>query len=184
MLNFYRYKYYNYNSSFYFILVLLSIFVNNLYAKEPLMAILLQVKSNTTQEFKVNQNSFSCSPYGVITLEDLYKRTKADSVCRKSILAFYKKRKDLKYYVHDMLSIFQLYSLRFEDKKCILNVSGEKSLSEILLDKGLAIKEPGALQREYNFYFYKAEQKARIQKKGLWEENIYKECASSIYIDK
>lgn len=174
------YKHFKYK--FYSTLFLVFFFISNLYAKEPLMATLVNIHSNDTQEFKINKSRFSCSPYGVITIDRLFTESKADSVCRKSISAFYTKRKDLQYYVHGIFNIYQLYNLKFEDEKCIINVSGEKSLSEILLDKGLAIKKPGALHREYDFYLYKAERKARIQKRGLWGENIFQECASYIYV--
>lgn len=157
-------------------------YFSSLSAQEPLMATLVNIVSNETQEFKIINNKFSCTPYGIITLDKLYMNADVDSICRKSILHFYEKRKDLQYYVHKKLNIFQSYSLIFKDNKCIINVSGEKSLSEFLLEEGLALKKKGILNKEYNFYFYKAEETAKVLKKGLWADNISKVCASSMEV--
>lgn len=161
---------------------ILSLLITQLaYSKEPTLAILVNIISNDLQEFKIGNHKFTCSPYGVVTLDSIYVNEAKDTICKQSISTFYKKNLDLKYYVHSKLKMFQSYSLLFKNNQCIVNVEGEKSLSEFLLDVGLAVKTSQKLDREYNFYFRKAEKTARIGQKGLWSENISKECAASLH---
>ena len=68
----------------------------------------------------------------------------------------------------------------FIDGKCIISTAGEKSLSEFLLDEGLAVKVPDLLDKEYESYFKKSQQEAKVTKKGIWKGNIPKECISDI----
>lgn len=156
---------------------------SSLFCKEANMNILVNVISNEIQEFKRGNYSYRCVPYGILTLERLYINASPDSVCKKSITNFYKKRKNLKFFVEKKMNVQQLYNVIYKDEKCIINIQGEKSLSEVLLDEGLAIKVPSALSREYDFYFYKAQKQARLQRKGLWETNIAKECVASVYVE-
>ncbi len=167
-----------------FIYIVYLFYSSSLYAKEPIMATLTNIISNETQEFRIKNYKFICKPYGIVTLERLYINAKPDSICRKSILKFYAKRKNLQYYLYDKLNVMQLYSVIFKEKKCIVNINGEKSLSEFLLDEGLALKKKGLIHNEYKFYFDKAQKIARLLKKGLWADNISNKCASSIHIRK
>lgn len=154
----------------------------SLMAKEPFIAILKNVVTNDIQEFRYGTTSFTCLPYGVIAIDEIYRKADDDSVCKKSIASFYKKRVDLKYYSLIKLSIKQSYSLkRKENSRCALNIAGEKTLSEFLLDEGLAVKKPFFEDKEYNFYFHKAEQKAKQNKEGIWKTNIAKDCVAYIY---
>ena len=158
------------------------IFLINLQAKEPTIAFLNNIISNEMQELSIGVYSFVCVPYGVVTLEELYRTSKDASLCKKSIIDFYKKNKDLEFYVYKKMDIGQSYSIVFKEKQCLINVAGEKSYSEILLDKGLAFKAPKRLEKEYEYTFYKAQREAKMFKKGIWANSVTQNCISSIYI--
>ncbi|MDQ7045687.1 MAG: hypothetical protein Q9M32_07230 [Sulfurimonas sp.] len=144
------------------------------------MATLVNITSNEIQEFKIGNYKFKCTPYGIYTLEELYRNSPNTSQCRKSISNFYKKRMDLRYFSHTKFITLQSYSLIFKQKKCIINVAGEKSYNEFLLDTGLGIKVPEKLDKEYDFVFHRSQREAKLSKRGLWGFNIAKECTSSI----
>ncbi len=158
--------------------IFLSFFPLN--AQEPVMATLISIISNDIQEFKIKNYKFFCSPYGIISIDRLYINAKPSSVCRESIFEFYQKRKNLKYFLYEKLHLMQSYSIRFKDETCIISMSGEKTLSEFLLDEGLAFKKQESLDPEYDFYFYKAQKIAKALKKGLWSENISQVCEESL----
>ncbi len=152
-----------------------------LYAKEPTMAILVDVKSNDIQHFKIGNNKFKCSPYGVLSVDELKRESTFNSTCRDSIKRFYKKRPDLKYYTNSKLNIMQMYSIEIKKNRCIINISGGKSLSEYLLEEGIAVRKPFLKDKEFEYYLYKSQLKAKLLKKGIWKENITRECIANIY---
>lgn len=156
---------------------------NLVYAKEPTMAILLDITTNSTQRFNIEQYSFYCKPYGVITLEKLYNNSKADSKCKESIGNFYKKHPDLKYFTNKLLKVRQMYHLEFKDKECVLYAKGQKTLSEILLSEGLAVNKPMFKDEEFSFLFKRAQINAKLKKKGVWGEKVLKDCISELYKD-
>ena len=162
------------------IFLLLFLLKYALYAEEPVLATLVKITSNEKQEFKIGTYNFTCTPYGIITIEELYRDAKSDSVCRKSIFKFYEQNPNLEYFAAKKLKALQSYSMVFIDGKCVISTAGEKSLSEFLLDEGLAIKIPNSLEKEYDSYFHKSELEAKVMKKGIWEGNLPKECISSI----
>ncbi|WP_455756406.1 thermonuclease family protein [Sulfurimonas sp.] len=150
-------------------------------AKEPTIAILTNIISNDIQQFKIGDYQFYCKPYGVFTIDELYKEAKLDSTCKKTISSFYAKRKDLLHYAESKMKIMQSYPLKYKNNRCIINVEGEKSLSEFLLQEGLALKKPKLEDKEYEYYLFKAQYEAKITKKGIWKKNIIRECVSNIY---
>ena len=162
------------------IFTLLFLLNTTYYAKEPQLAILTNINSNEKQEFKIGTYNFTCTPYGITTIEELFRNSKSDSMCRKSINKFYAKNPNLKYFAIKKLKVAQSYGMNFINGKCIVNVSGEKTLSEFLLNDGLALKISDELDREYDFYFYKSELDAKVMKKGIWSGNIPKECISAM----
>lgn len=152
------------------------VFINLLMASEPILAILTSVSSNGTQRFTIGNNSFECKPYGVITLDTLYKAASVDSSCRKRVEAFYIKNPNSKFFSDALLKTMQMYHLEFKDKTCVLYANGQKTLSELLLAEGLAFTKPQFLDDEYKAIFYKAQMNAKLSNSGLWEENILKDC--------
>lgn len=155
-----------------------------LLAREPVMAILENVISNEQQQFKVNNFRFICTPYGIFTLEELYRNAQNNGRCQRLIYDFYEKNIEAQYYAQKKLSVMQSYSIVIKNKKCVINIDGEKSYSEFLLEEGLAIKKPVRLDREYDYIFYKSQREAKASRIGLWNLNISKACMSSIFIKK
>ena len=164
------------------IFIFLFIFTQTLIAKEPVLATLVTIVSNDVLEFVYENKKFSCLAYGVITVDDIYAKADKDSQCKKSIEKFYNKRKDLIYYTNSKMKVYQSYPIIFKkDKRCIINIAGEKTLSEFLIEKGLAVKKLLFKDREYNYYFEHAEKKSKLNQEGIWKENSLEDCRS--YID-
>nr|WP_321265861.1 hypothetical protein [uncultured Sulfurimonas sp.] len=163
------------------ILIFYLLFTNIVIAKEPVLAILNDVISNEIQVFGINNYTFNCSPYGVVTLEKLYINASANSACKYKINEFYKKNPKLKYHADALLHKEQTYHIEFKDKECLLYAKGEITLSEILLRKGLAIKNPNFKDKEFERYFNLAQKKAELEKRGLWGENILDSCNKELY---
>lgn len=150
-------------------------------AKEPLLAMLEDTLSNEIQKFGVGNYTFKCVPYGVLTLEKLYNGAKEGSSCKNSIDKFYSKNPKLKYYSDMLLERKQRYHIEIKDTECIIYAKGEMTLSEMLLSEGLAIKKPKLKDEEFDDYFTLAQRKAKIEKKGLWKENIFSSCIEELY---
>ena len=166
---------------FFYIFIFLFIFLQTLTAKEPTLMTLVNIVSNDILEFNYINKKFSCLAYGVITIDKIYREAQKDSICRNSIAKFYNKRKDLIYYTNSKMKIYQLYPIVLkENNTCAINIAGEKTLSEFLLENGLAVKKTLFKDKEYAYYFYQAEQKAKANKEGIWKENIARECASYV----
>ena len=164
------------------ILILFILFYQTLLAKEPFLATLIKVVSNDIQVFKYGNTQFSCLPYGIVAIDELYRKADDDSVCKTSIEKFYAKRQDYKYYISNKLHVNQSYSIVFkEDNRCIINIAGEKPLAEFLIEKGLAVKKPLFRDKEYSYYFLRAEQKAKVNRVGIWKENTTKDCVAYIF---
>lgn len=162
------------------IIIFTSVLVSFLFSKEPSLVFLNRVISNEVQNYSIGNFNFNCKPYGVITVDELYVNTTSDSKCKKSVLEFYKKNPNARYFSLNLLKIKQMYHLEVREKECLVFAQGEKSLSEILLENGLAFQKPHFKDKEYKFIFYQAQQRAKYTKKGLWSENIMVNCISEI----
>ncbi|MEA1892716.1 MAG: thermonuclease family protein [Campylobacterota bacterium] len=157
-----------------------SLIFGALYAKEPLLAELNSIHSNETQSFSVGSYAFTCETYGVLALDTLYKNSKKGSACQKSIDKLYRINTGLKYYTRGILKTRQLYHIEIKNKKCIVYAKGQMSLSELLLQNGLAIKKPVFNDEEFSSDFTKAQMNAKIHRKGLWKEGVFKACIEVI----
>jgi len=165
-----------------FTILILHLFLSNIIiAKEPIIATLINIISNDITQFKIGNYQFNCKPYGIFTIDELYKESSLDSTCKETISSFYKKRKDLLHFTESKLKIMQSYPLKFKNDRCIISVEGEKSLAEFLLQEGLAVKKPQLKDKENEFHLFKAQHEAKITKKGIWKKNIMKECMANIY---
>ncbi|MFA6195065.1 MAG: thermonuclease family protein [Sulfurimonas sp.] len=167
------------NKIIYFFL-LYSLLLNSLNAKEPTLAILLSIDSNSFQRFNIEKNNFICRPYGILTLEELLEKSENGSKCKETIENFYKKHPDLKYFTYGILKRQQMYHVEFRENKCLLYAQGQKTLSELLLEKGLAMSKPTFKDEEFKYSFEKAQANAKFLKLGMWNEPIEKECAKEL----
>jgi len=161
-------------------LIIIFIFLTNIYGMEPILAILHSIDSNEIQEFNIGNYNFYCQPYGVVAVESLHRRSSSNSRCQKSINEFYKKKTNLKYFTNNILYLKQRYHISFKDAKCILYAKGDVSLSELLLKQGLAVLKPLFKDEEFIYRFKISQQQARINKNGIWGTNIRKECISEL----
>ena len=59
-------------------LIILTLFSSLVYSKEPTIATLRTVHSNSSQKFNIKQYEFICNSYGGISVEDLYMESKKD----------------------------------------------------------------------------------------------------------
>lgn len=151
-------------------------------AKEPLLGILTSVNSNKNQSFNISKYDLTCQPYGVLTLERLYDISDDNLVCKQMIRSIYAKNPDLKYFAQRLLKVQQRYHIMPKEKgECILYAKGQMTLSELLLAKGLALLKPLFEDEEFRDDFNVAQRKARLEKRGLWMEDIFEICAAKLY---
>lgn len=161
-------------------LPLLFVFTS-LHAKEPTLAQLQSIQSNGIQIFSIGQYNFQCKPYGVVTIEKLFENAALDSICKKSIQKFYIKYPLLKEYSRYTLKPKQLYHVEFKERDCLVYVHSEMSLSEVLLREGLAVIHPTLIDEEFMPDLTKSERIAKANKKGLWKEEIIRNCLIELY---
>jgi len=149
-------------------------------AKEPNLAILKNIDSNGIQRFSIKSNSFRCEPYGVLTLEQIYLKSKKDSICRENIKKFYVQNRYLHYYSQSFLKVGQTYHIEFKKTKCLVYAQGETTLSQLLLSKGLGVKKPHFKDEEFDALFRSAQESAKIEKRGFWTSDIRRSCSAAI----
>jgi hypothetical protein len=161
-------------------IILQIIFIQISNAEEPILAILENVISNKIQKLSVGNNSFYCKAYGVVAIEDLMKNNSSKSVCLISINNLYKKTPSLRYFSINLLKVKQMYRVEFKKDGCILYARGQKTLSEFLLEEGLATGKLRFKDKEFKYSFIKAELRAKMLKKGIWRENIRGKCLAEL----
>ncbi len=166
-----------------FLFFLYTFFIHSLGANEPTLAILKSIDSNSRQSFNIQKYNFYCEPYGVKSLENMQSISESGSKCKESIESFYKKNPDLKYFTDEILKTEQLYHIEWRENRCVLYAQGEKTLSELLLENGLAVNKRTFKDEEFKFLYEKAEQNAKFLKRGMWNGTIQKDCATEINKD-
>ncbi len=149
-------------------------------AKEPTLAILRTVISNNNQIFNIGNYNFNCKTYGVISIEELKFANEDNEICQDSIKRLYRKNISLKYISLRLLDLRQMYHIEFKNDECLLYSNGQKTLSEILLEEGVAVLKPRFKDREFRYSFHKAQNRAKYEKKGMWSENIPGRCLSEL----
>jgi hypothetical protein len=150
-------------------------------ATEPTIAKMDGVVSNGVVKFKIANYAFYCKPYGVVTLEELYKNSVAKSACRRDIQTFYLRDPEAKYYAEILFKQNQNYHIEFKDDRCVVYAQGETSYSELLLAHGLGLMKPNFRDKEFRAVFNQAQKKAQYLKKGLFGSTILKSCESALY---
>lgn len=156
-------------------------FFSFLSAKEPNLAILQSIQSNTKQIFKISNTTFVCKAYGVLEIQTLSQNKKVNSTCKKKIAKFYLQNPLAKYYAQEKLKVMQRYHIEFIENECILFASGQITLSEMLLREGLAVLKPDFKNREYNYVYNKAQENAKLEHRGIWRDDTVVNCIAEIY---
>ena len=150
-------------------------------AKEPQLAQLKSILSNEVQYFSIKNSRFYCRSYGVITIDQLYRRATFNQNCKEKITTFYRKNPQEYYYALQVFKENQFYHLEFQNAACIIYAKGKYTYSELLLRRGLAIVEPNFKDLEFKTSFIKAQTSAKEHKRGLWKDEIIKNCLLEVY---
>ena len=163
-----------------FIILIITQNFINLEAKEPTLAILKNIDANDFQRFRIKSSSFICRPYGITTLEQIYKKSPKKSICRENIDKFYAKNRDLLYFSESILKVGQTYHIEFKNSQCLIYAKGQTTLSQILLRKGLGFKKNSFKDEEFDETFTDAMNSAKINKDGLWRGSIQRDCTAEM----
>ena len=168
-----------YKSFLFFVLL----FFSSVYAKEPLIARLQHIYSNSTLRFQVEQTQFVCKTYGVVSLDELLERSTSGSNCKKAIETFYKRNENLRYFAFNHLFEHQMYHLSLKKQnRCLVYAQGEYTYSEMLLESGLGFMQNNFKDKEWKYSFTKAEKNAKIAKKGVWNTTLFSKCIKEYYM--
>ena len=168
------------NKILYFPLII-KLFSTLIFAREPSLATLQVVYSNSNQMFSIKQHQFLCSAYGIISIDALYNEAKLDSTCRTSIEEFYLQNPRDKYYSSNMFDLRQTYHVEYKKGKCIVYIKGLNTLSELLLANGLAVKETSFNDEEFNDVFIEAQTQAKENNLGMYKNKIKYKCIAELF---
>ncbi len=131
------------------------------------------------------QMSFFLTPYGIVTLEDLYYHPQTTQVCKKEIIVFYIDHSDKRYFVQEHMYIEQKYHIEFKkDTRAVIYVQGTTTLSEILLKEGLAYVVPNFYDKEFLYRFKQAQKDARLHQKGIWKDKVLVQCMAQYNVPR
>lgn len=156
-------------------------FYTNIIASEPTLATLRSVSENEYQTFSIGMFQFTCRPYGVLTIDELYYKSELDSECRKSINEFYLQNPMSRYFSENLLKIRQLYHIEFKENRCILYTKGKLTMSELLIKKGLGVIKPRFKDKEFEYPLKKAYDYAKRLEVGLFKNKITNSCIEELY---
>ena len=152
-----------------------------IYADSIQLAELREVSSNDTQRFSIGMSRFICQPYGVVTVEAMLQNKNMTPVCKQKIENYFLINPKQKYFAELSLHVRQNYHIEFKDSKCLVYAFGEKTLSEALIEKGVAIKKQNFNDDEFKFLFEKAQQKAKKSHQGIWSDIALQTCILGVY---
>lgn len=161
--------------------IILFIFFYTLYAQPIHIAQLRAVDSNGMQKFTIGMNSFICEPYGTVTLEEILANNALIPVCKQKIENYLLVNPLKKYFIQMHLHLRQNYHVEFKDKRCIVYAYGQKTISEALLEEGLAVMKPNFNDDEFRYLFKKAQERAKNRKIGVWSDTTLQMCVSGLY---
>jgi len=164
-----------------YLLIMKILFSFSLYAKEPTMAILKEIVTNNIQKFGIGNYTFYCTPYGLLTLDDIYMSKSISSGCKKKVDEFFIQRPDLKYFTNLKMKREQMYRIEIKNQQCVIYVDGQRTLAESLLKAGLAVVKPTFRDEEFRSYFKKAQRIGKYHKNGIHKDNILRACLIDIY---
>ncbi len=152
-----------------------------LFAQEPLIMILDAIESNSAFVFRYKQTHMLCKPYGVIGMDEILVNKRLNPICKSALEEFFIQNPKLYYFAHYKLYLEQGYHVEVTQNGCKIFVSSPKSYSEMLLENGLAIIDQKVYDEEVDFLFYKALRRAKMQKRGIWQNPKIQSCISEFY---
>jgi len=161
------------------ILIIFFLILSSLSASEPMIVMLEGVYNNKFQKFSYYNKTFFCKAYGVLSLEDVAMKNKDNQTCVDAIISLYRNNPNLKYYSLGILKNKQRYRVEMKsDGSCLLYARGKSTLSELLLENGLALLKPNFRDKELKYRFKKAQLRAKITDKAIWSQKIKMKCLS------
>ena len=164
----------------YFFLFSLFSFLS-LQAQEPNIKILDAIYANDSYLFHHAQERAVCKPYGVWTIERALRRGDIGSVCKKALDDFLVHNPKLRYFSSYKMHVEQGYRVTFRNDGCIIYLGSKQTLSEALLQAGVAIEQPGFGDEEFRYRFYQALRAAKVNKRGIWSDAKLQSCMSEFF---
>ncbi len=156
-------------------------FLPDLYAQNPNIMLLDALYANDTYLFRAKQTRYLCKPYGIWTLDRVLKNTHITPVCKKVLDDFILHNPKLHHFVWYMMQIEEGYRVEFRGKECIIYLRSKRTLSEALLQAGVAIEQPGFSDEEFGYRFYQALRAAKVNKRGIWSDAKLQSCMSEFF---
>lgn len=142
---------------------------------EVTLGILTSIRDNSLVTLNDSNRHVECPPFGIKPLEILMKEQGNDE-CSQSIQTFYRSHPHEKAFANEHLHLHQKYHYEQYPYGCVLYSNGAESYSEQLLNEGLAIIDPNFNQREWNTKLRRANTRAKVLKKGVYEGEIRVKC--------
>jgi hypothetical protein len=157
--------------------LILLVFCGVAHAKEPTIMILDRIFYNDMHLFHKAQQFYICQPYGVLTVDILIRQQKKlTTSCQNALQKLMIKEPMLKYFAREKLYIGQSYHVEVLKEGCLIFSQSQRTYSEQLLKRGLAIMDPKMKNEEYFGYFTTAMQYAKNHKKGIWQDSQVETC--------
>jgi hypothetical protein len=144
------------------------------------LGLLLKVENNSVFYFSSNNRQNICIAYAIVSFDMLFNASKNNELCRKTLLQYYKKHPKEKNFAKNYFHINQQYAFERKDSSCIIYAQGKRSYAELLLKNGMAIVAKGFRDEVIKFKYKRIENQAKIEKKGLWDNPILRNCISQI----
>lgn len=163
------------NETLFLPIAYLSILITSLQG-EMTIGLLTSIESNAKQTLLTENRNIVCEPFGIIPLEKMLINAFNPEECKKAIELYYQSHPHDRLFAKEYLYLQQSYHYEKKEKGCILYANGGESLSEILLRKGLALREPKLDDIEWNGRLKRATKGAETTKSGLHDTLIQKFC--------
>lgn len=159
------------------------LFSLSLCAKDTLhLPILDKVISNTVIGLQLDNSHFYCSQYGIYGLDAFLTQEKVSPYCKDRVKEVLQRYPSIHSFTQQHLKLYQRYHVVFKEGQCQLFSDGPKSYAEVLVEKGIAVVEPKFKKRDYYYYkLQKAQRRAKIGQRGIWEAFGMDECIQSLY---
>ncbi len=156
------------------------VFCSTVFAERSVRMTLNSILANDSLIFSLKRNHFNCYPYGVIVLEKFYRDDKVSLTCKKNYQQFQQKNPKLYFFAYYHFHVKQNYMVELKKEGCLVFSKGQKTYSEFLLEKGLAIIDPKIKNEKYKNYFFYAQQRAKRNKKGIWGDSAMQKCIAEL----
>ena len=164
-----------------YLITLFFLFLPLLRAQEPQILFLDAINANDSYLFHSREARYLCTPYGVWTLDRITRNSDISPVCKKALDNFIMHNPKLHYFVHYIMQTEEGYRVEFRNGRCIVYLGSKRTLSEVLLQNGVAIEEPVFSDEEFRYRFHQALRVAKTKKQGIWSDVKLRSCMSEFF---